>query len=363
MKNILLLLCLSTLALSQNKAEENSRSAIFPFGAQQSIATELLINNLGAILPSPRATPEGPCKALKTKIWMQDNTGTYHTTAAVDDTNYSGKPTAPYGNLLFCRGIWIDDFDRATPVTGHVYFTDVAHLFGNRNIQNAMAIFQHEAPTDTGAHGGDNNNALYVEQVFDGTPSDVSGLTIAALRVNETSYWNASAPSHTSAGLIAYDSLVQQGSSSNDYDYSYMAEMGGVVENLFSGATFPVYGLNPQIRCGGTANDCAVVGGSIVGPSSGIKAMVVEQDTGGETYGIYQKGVNDPNQFGAISTHSITVAPVAFAALPGCGANTEGMERAITDSTTNTWGATISGGGSSHVKAYCDGTAWTVEAK
>lgn len=49
--------------------------------------------------------------------------------------------------------------------------------------------------------------------------------------------------------------------------------------------------------------------------------------------------------------------------IPACSAETEGSMAAIVDSTTNTWGATISGGGTDHVMGYCDGTAWTVMAK
>lgn len=49
-----------------------------------------------------------------------------------------------------------------------------------------------------------------------------------------------------------------------------------------------------------------------------------------------------------------------FANLP---TGIEGMMQPITDSTTATWGATITGGGSNHVLAYFDGTNWTVAAK
>jgi len=56
-------------------------------------------------------------------------------------------------------------------------------------------------------------------------------------------------------------------------------------------------------------------------------------------------------------------APVAFASLPACASGTEGLSNAVSDSTTNTWGATITGSGSDHVQAYCDGTNWTVAAK
>ena len=52
---------------------------------------------------------------------------------------------------------------------------------------------------------------------------------------------------------------------------------------------------------------------------------------------------------------------VPFANLPAPAV--EGMLVAITDSTTNTWGATITGGGAFHVLGYFNGTNWTVAAK
>jgi hypothetical protein len=55
--------------------------------------------------------------------------------------------------------------------------------------------------------------------------------------------------------------------------------------------------------------------------------------------------------------------PVAFASLGTCVAALEGTTAAVKDSTTVTWGATITGGGTNHVLAYCDNSAWTVAAK
>jgi hypothetical protein len=52
-----------------------------------------------------------------------------------------------------------------------------------------------------------------------------------------------------------------------------------------------------------------------------------------------------------------------FASYPRCSSAVESATAAITDSTTNTWGAMITGGGSHHVLGYCDGTSWTVAAK
>lgn len=56
-------------------------------------------------------------------------------------------------------------------------------------------------------------------------------------------------------------------------------------------------------------------------------------------------------------------SPIPFASLPSCASKYEGSQNPVTDSTTNTWGATITGSGSNHVLAYCNGTNWTVMAK
>ncbi len=59
----------------------------------------------------------------------------------------------------------------------------------------------------------------------------------------------------------------------------------------------------------------------------------------------------------------VKVGATTFSTLAACSSSLEGAFRAVTDSTTNTWGATITGGGTNHVLAYCDGTNWTVMAK
>lgn len=55
-----------------------------------------------------------------------------------------------------------------------------------------------------------------------------------------------------------------------------------------------------------------------------------------------------------------SVALQSFASLPACSGTTEGSEAGVSDSTTAIFGATITGGGSNHVLAYCNGTNWTV---
>ena len=50
----------------------------------------------------------------------------------------------------------------------------------------------------------------------------------------------------------------------------------------------------------------------------------------------------------------------AYSTLSACTATAEGTLAAINNSTTATYGAAIAGGGTNHVLAYCNGTAWTV---
>jgi hypothetical protein len=61
--------------------------------------------------------------------------------------------------------------------------------------------------------------------------------------------------------------------------------------------------------------------------------------------------------------YSSIVAGALFANIPACASAMEGRILPVTDSTTAVWGVTITGGGSNHVQAYCDGTNWTVGAK
>jgi hypothetical protein len=52
-----------------------------------------------------------------------------------------------------------------------------------------------------------------------------------------------------------------------------------------------------------------------------------------------------------------------FASLTACVTATEGAMAAVTDSSTATWGATITGNSTNHVLAYCNNANWTVAGK
>ena len=55
--------------------------------------------------------------------------------------------------------------------------------------------------------------------------------------------------------------------------------------------------------------------------------------------------------------------PQTFASLLTCSSSLTGMTAMVSDSTTVTWGATVTGGGTSKALALCDGTNWTVVGK
>lgn len=55
--------------------------------------------------------------------------------------------------------------------------------------------------------------------------------------------------------------------------------------------------------------------------------------------------------------------PRIFSTLAACSATLNGTTATVTDSTVNTWGTTITGGGANTVLAFCDGTTWTVYGK
>jgi hypothetical protein len=65
----------------------------------------------------------------------------------------------------------------------------------------------------------------------------------------------------------------------------------------------------------------------------------------------------------AASWQTLKAKPVAFASLDTCNSGAEGKMMGVTDSNTNTWGATVAAGGANHILAYCNGTNWTVAAK
>lgn len=78
----------------------------------------------------------------------------------------------------------------------------------------------------------------------------------------------------------------------------------------------------------------------------------------------YWDGTNAIAVTPGVTTDSLVKIPLSiFSLIPACGSITEGALQPITDSTTNTWGGVIGGGGIFHVMGFCDGVNWSVMGK
>jgi hypothetical protein len=77
--------------------------------------------------------------------------------------------------------------------------------------------------------------------------------------------------------------------------------------------------------------------------------------------GVIEVNNGTANTYRDILTRGLRSNAVAFAS--AIGSPVEGTIQAFTDSSTATWGATITGGGANHVLGYFNGTNWTVMGK
>lgn len=97
-------------------------------------------------------------------------------------------------------------------------------------------------------------------------------------------------------------------------------------------------------------------------PSTGATRLIVKAGAGQSGTNLLIVEDNSGTVTAFIGPHNeLFLKPVAYSGLPG--APSFGTIAAVSDSTTNTWGATISGGGSDKVLAFYNGSNWTVIGK
>ena len=104
------------------------------------------------------------------------------------------------------------------------------------------------------------------------------------------------------------------------------------------------------------------VTGGYANPTSGAPAPVsITCSLGGScSQAIEVQGLMTRLSTGATETAANRLIPGIFLYTPACSAIYEGWYADITDSTTATLGATITGSGSNHVLGWCNGTNWVV---
>lgn len=147
-----------------------------------------------------------------------------------------------------------------------------------------------------------------------------------------------------------------------------------VVARVATGAQF-VIGTSESTFTDSAANQVLVIsspgfrfGGLAVNSAGHLQFSSTLNATGTPDAGFSRNsaGVVEVNNgttgtFRDVLTRGLRSTAVAFAS--AIASPIEGTLQAFTDSSTATWGATITGGGANHVLGYYNGTNWTVAAK
>lgn len=139
--------------------------------------------------------------------------------------------------------------------------------------------------------------------------------------------------------------------------------VAGVATNLVTGG--PGFNIGDILRL-------EVTGTTITAYQNGVAILTTSDSSISSGYpglnGVdFTGGVMDNFKGGELTwagkVNNIQYIPNIFSSLTTCASAIEGQVSAVSDSSTATWGATITGSGSNHVLGYCDGTNWTVMGK
>lgn len=126
------------------------------------------------------------------------------------------------------------------------------------------------------------------------------------------------------------------------------------------------YGIWQQCNAtGATCENISYVGNTVVSDgTTGSEGIRIENDTG-TTSGI---AVSKNNLEGPATSFSVTGTvslsqsdlPAVFADYAACASALEGNTASVSDSSSVTFNATITGSGTDHIQGYCNGTNWVV---
>ena len=126
------------------------------------------------------------------------------------------------------------------------------------------------------------------------------------------------------------------------------------------GVTSSGYGVGGTATSGNGVQGTATTGIGVYGHATGAGYGVYGVAAAANAYGGYFQSSSGT----ALAVNGTTLlTPTTYGALPTCNSGALGTLLPVSNSNTNTWGATISGTGADAVLAWCNGSAWTVYGK
>lgn len=260
-------------------------------------------------------------------------------------------------------------FDGSWPANPSLSFSVIRPPDANNS--SDFAIWSGQQPTSWVSGNQDVGLAIKSENVF----ASIGGKAIAVYGISQGStgaYQNQGVGGQGTNYLTADGSLI---GAIGGYFQSNVKRNGFTIQNNPNSFALETFASGDQgvsrmaglavfsnsINSGGTMT--GVNDGIFISSQAGVSSVrnaaieIADQGTASTDYAIYVAGGR------SLFSGPIQSASTTFSSLAACASGTEGSMRAVIDSSTATWGATITGGSTNHVLAYCDGTNWTVAAK
>lgn len=142
------------------------------------------------------------------------------------------------------------------------------------------------------------------------------------------------------------------------------ANAGSALMDVVHGvSTNPVWPVGLNFQDGSISNIVLQVGALCTSGSCASPKIAFTSYGGGHALQVGSINADAAGSFiftPALGSGALTLPPKLFSAYPACSVGTEGSWATITNSTTATPGATITGGGAHHVLGYCNSVNWLV---
>ncbi len=227
---------------------------------------------------------------------------------------------------------------------------------------------------DSSAFGGD--SGLTFNKTTNALTVGGATVTTSAPILNMTQTWNDSGVTFNALSLV----VTNTASSSDSTLVDFRTSSNSAILQFSRTATLLVYGGQSVSLDGNNGRVSAVEiltggqGAYIQNTELGMRASyqltwyssttgygTPDTSLGRNAAGVVEVTNGTPNTYRDILARGVRSNAVAFT--NAIGSPVEGTIQAFTDSSSATWGATITGGGANHVLGYFNGTNWTVMAK